>query len=82
MCKHDEIIVATRVVLSKKLFLKTSQNSQENTCAGVYFLIKLQVSGEISKNTFFKKHLRTTGFSLPSQHLPVPSQQLKNTSLL
>ena len=29
----------------KKLFLKTSQNSQENTFVGVYFLIKLQASG-------------------------------------
>ena len=28
----------------KKLFLKISQNSQENTCAWVSFLIKLQVS--------------------------------------
>ena len=34
----------------KNLFLEISQNSQENTCARVSFLIKLQ---EISKNTFF-----------------------------
>ena len=27
----------------KKMFLEISQNSQENTCARVYFLIKLQV---------------------------------------
>ena len=27
-----------------KTFLKTSQNSQENTCARIYFLIKLQIS--------------------------------------
>ena len=33
---------ATRSVLSKKMFLKISQNSQENTCARVTFLIKLQ----------------------------------------
>ena len=26
----------------KKVFLETSENSQENTCARVYFLIKLQ----------------------------------------
>ena len=26
----------------KKLFLKTSENSQENTCARVSFLLKLQ----------------------------------------
>ena len=29
----------------KKVFLKTSQNSQENTFVGVSFLIKLQASG-------------------------------------
>ena len=33
---------ATRDVLYKKVFLKISQNSQENTCARVSFLIKLQ----------------------------------------
>ena len=32
-------------VLSKKLFLKILQNSQENTCARVSFLIKLPASG-------------------------------------
>ena len=52
----------------KKVFLKFSQNSQENTCAGVSFLIKLQALGlqlyqkgdsgkvvfcKILKNTFF-----------------------------
>ena len=30
----------------KKVFLEISQNSQENTCARVFFLIKLQVSEE------------------------------------
>ena len=29
----------------KKVFLEISQNSQENTCARVSFLIKLQGSG-------------------------------------
>ena len=33
---------ATRGVLLKKVFLEISQNSQENTCARVYFLIKMQ----------------------------------------
>ena len=32
-------------VLLKKVFLKISQNSQENTCATLSFLIKLQASG-------------------------------------
>ena len=31
-------------VLYKNVFLKSSQNSQENTCARVCFLIKLQAS--------------------------------------
>ena len=62
----------------KKLLLKISQNSQENTCAVVSFLIMLQVEAcsfikketlahvcssefcEISKTTFFTKHLRET----------------------
>ena len=35
-----------------KLFLKNSQNSQENTCVGVSILIKLQV--------FFTEHLQGT----------------------
>ena len=30
---------------AKKVFLEISQNSQENTCARVCFLIKLQASG-------------------------------------
>ena len=59
----------------QKVFLEISQNSQENTCVRVSFLIKLQASGlqketltpvfscefcETSKNTFFTEHLRTT----------------------
>ena len=54
---------ATRGVYGKKVFLEISQNSQENTCARVSFLIKLQASGlrtHFSKNTFFKEHLWTT----------------------
>ena len=51
----------------KKVFFEILQNSQENTCARVFFLIKLQASSltqvfsceffEISKNTFFIEHL-------------------------
>ena len=37
---------ATGCALLKKVFLKISPNSQENTCAGVsYFLIKVQAWG-------------------------------------
>ena len=46
----------------KNVFLEISQNSQENTCARVSFLIKLQAWGscefcEISKNTFSSRTL-------------------------
>ena len=68
-CKLTE--AATRGVLCKEVFLKTLQNSQENTCARFSFLIKagkketlVQVFSceicEISKNTFFTKHLWMT----------------------
>ena len=54
---------ATRGALSKNVFLEISQNSQENSCARVSFLIKLQVFScefcEISNSTFFIGHLRT-----------------------
>ena len=66
---------ATRGVLYKKVFLEISQNSQENTCARISFLIKLQACNfikketltqvfscefcEIFKNTFFTEHLWT-----------------------
>ena len=52
------------------MFLEILQNSQENTCARVSFLIKLEASGlaqvfccefcEIYKNTFFTEHLLVT----------------------
>ena len=52
---------------TKNLFLKFSQNSQENTCAVVSFLIKKTLSqvfscefSEIFKNTFFTEHLLVT----------------------
>ena len=34
----------------KKEFLKVSQNSQENTCVGISFLIKLQVQCNLQSN--------------------------------
>ena len=44
----------------KKVFLEISQNSPENTCARVCFLIKLQACElcEISKNPFLTEPLR------------------------
>ena len=53
---------ATRGVLCKKVFLEISQNSEENICARVSFLIKLQAC----KNTFFTEHLWTAAFSVIS----------------
>ena len=51
----------------KKVFLKISQNSQENTCARVSFSKKETLTQafsceflEIFKNTFFTKHLPMT----------------------
>ena len=41
--KSSEAVIQMYSV--KKVFLKISQNSQENTCARVSFLIKLQASG-------------------------------------
>ena len=40
--QKEEVI---RKFFVKKVFLKASQNSQENTFVGVSFLIKLQASG-------------------------------------
>ena len=46
MGQYHEIYVtseaATNGVLYKKVFLEISENSQENTCVRVSFLIKLQ----------------------------------------
>ena len=42
---------ATRSCYVKKVFLKISQNSQENTCVGVSFLIKLKNLSLIFRST-------------------------------
>ena len=44
----------------KELFLITAQISQENTCARVSFLLKLQASTKETKNTVFTEHFWTT----------------------
>ena len=67
LCFRLKWEATTRVVLCKKVFLENSQNSQENTCARVSFLINFikkealaQVFScecwEIFKNTFFIEH--------------------------
>ena len=45
-------------ILYKKVFLKISYNSQENTCTRVFFLIKLQASGLRCFPENFAKFLR------------------------
>ena len=50
---------ATRGVLQERVFLEIPQNSQENTCARVYFLIKLQAWA----CNFIKKETLTQVFS-------------------
>ena len=56
----------------KKVFLKISQSSQENTCPRASFLITLQAWGvflcilQSFKNTFFTEHLRWLFLILPS----------------
>ena len=51
-------------VFYKKVFLKISQNSQENTCVGVSVLVKFRASScnyiKKVKNTFFTEHLQAT----------------------
>ena len=42
---------------AEKVFVEILQNSQENTCARVSFLIKSQAY-EVSKNTFIIEHFR------------------------
>ena len=58
-CSHKQPLEQS----TKKMFLQISQNSQENTCVRVSFLIKLQVSG----NTFLQNTSRRlflySGFS-------------------
>ena len=54
----------------KKIFLKISQNSRENTCARISFLIKLQASGLTYKREsgtdvfFFTEHLFAEHFKV------------------
>ena len=69
--EYESEVVAQRCSV-KKVLLEILQNSQENTCARVSFLIKLQafikketlsqVFCGISKKTFFAEHLRATVF--------------------
>ena len=50
----------TRRCCLRKVFLKFSQNSQENTCVVISFLIKLQAQA----CNFFKKRLQFKGFTV------------------
>ena len=52
----------------KKVFLEISENSQENTCARVSFLIKLQASA--SAINFIKKETLAQVFSCEFCEIP------------
>ena len=54
------IIRKSLKVFCKKVFLEISQNSQENTCVRVSFLIKLQAQGQ----QLYQKRDPGTGVSL------------------
>ena len=45
MANRTHLEAVTQRYSVKKMFLEISQNSEEYTCAGVSFLIKLQASG-------------------------------------
>ena len=52
-------------VFCKKGVLRTSQNSQGKTCAGVSFLVSSYEFCEISKNTFFHRTPLVAASKLP-----------------
>ena len=59
MSKQHITEAATEGVLWEKMFLKILQNSQENTCARVSFLIKLQALLWNFQEHFFNRTPRT-----------------------
>ena len=62
-------------VLEEKVFLEISQDSQENICARVSFLMKLQAC-EIFKNTFFTEHFRAAASGLLQKRIYNPAKRL------
>ena len=62
----------------KKVFLEISQNSQENTCARVSFLIKLQALGKVPVN--FAKFLRIPFLQNTSGQLLLKKTDFKEPS--
>ena len=86
---HQKTIVFTKIYLEgvvqscfvKKVFLEISQNSQKNTCARVFFKIKLQAPGSFGGCFWFlldEKHL----FSPFAFSWSLLSFTKKNTSLI
>ena len=51
MTLKDHLEAVAQRISVKKMFLEISQNSQENNCARVSFLIKLQACNFIKKET-------------------------------
>ena len=66
----------------KKVFLEIVQNSQENTCVGVSFLIKLQASG-LRPATLLKKRVWRKCFPVNfAKFLGIPFLQSSSGRLL
>ena len=57
-----KLVAVVRMSSVKKVFLEVSQNSQENACARVSFLVMLQTSGP---NLEFCKFLKTVLYRAP-----------------
>ena len=72
--QQSEAVARTYSV--KKVFLKISQNSEENTCTRVSFLIKLKASGL----QLYKKRDSSTGFFLRILRIFYKHLLVQNTS--
>ena len=75
--KQESIEAVVQRCSVKKVFLKISQNSQENTCTRVSFLIKLQTSGLSKKSRPFRSSL-----SKKSRRCPVSFAKILRTPFL
>ena len=60
---------AFNICSTKDVFLKNSQNSQENTCVGLSFLIEFRSSHSLSSQMFFKIGLLKNFANFTRKHL-------------
>ena len=71
-------------VFYKKVFLKNSQNSEENTCARVSFLIKLQASAlnfikkEALAQVFSREFCKIFKNTFSTEHLRATALAVRN----